>query len=281
MNKKKFFATAISVVVVIFLIALATKNLINKDISTEKSPDTSVKTNPTKTNSTNLPKEELSQAAKDILEIKESDMVLGDKNAPITIIEYASMSCPHCAEFYSEGLNQLQENYIKTSKVNLVYRDFPLNQQALTAGMFAMCQANKIKDKEAMVQRYYELIKILFKTQDSWAFDENYKLKLQSIAKLDGVSNEAFQECIKNAQIEQSILKTKLEAAQGLNIESTPTFFIGDKVLKGYSSYNDIKNAIEDKLNEIETNKNKAETNLEDKTSPQKNSKVTSAPDQK
>ena len=129
------------------------------------------------------------------------------------------------------------------------HRDFPLNQPALAASMFALCQAQDHKDE--MVEKYYSLIKALFKTQESWAFDPKYIEKLQSIAQLDGMSPDRFNKCINDQALQKKILELRMEAAKGLNIKSTPTFFVNGEVSEGYVDYVTIKKLIDKKLSEI------------------------------
>lgn len=176
-----------------------------------------------------------------------NDIIMGNKDAPITFIEYASLSCPHCASFYSDGFAKLKAEYIDTNKVKFIYRDFPLNRPALTAAALALCQVN---DRNTDSEKYYDFIKALFKTQESWAFVENFNEKLETIAKLDGISTEKFNSCIKDIKLQQSILKARVDAAKILQIQSTPTFIINGEVINGYGGYEEIKMLIDKKLSD-------------------------------
>ncbi len=100
-----------------------------------------------------------------LLKIKDGELFVGDKKAPVAVIEYASLSCPHCAMFYREAFEKMKNEYIDNGKVKFVYRDFPLNQQALVAAMIANCRSED--EKENRAEKYYGLIKALFKTQDT------------------------------------------------------------------------------------------------------------------
>ncbi len=182
----------------------------------------------------------------EILKVNASDIVLGDRSAPVVLIEYASLSCPHCAAFHREALEKLKAEYIDSKKVQFIHRDFPLNQPALTAGMFAICQAQDHKAESA--EKYYNLLKALFKTQDSWAFDPKYIEKLQSIAQLDGMTSERFNSCINDKKLQERILASRMEAAKGLQIQSTPTFFVNDEISEGYVDYLSLKKMIDKKL---------------------------------
>jgi protein-disulfide isomerase len=244
-NSKKISLTILAIIAVIVVIIFASKNLFGNSNKQTLSNQEQTK------EQTNNDDNKVAADAKKLLEINNNDIVLGDKNAPLTIVEYASLSCSHCASFYSEGFPKLKEEYIATGKVNFIYRDYPLNQPALTAGILALCQ---VKDKTADAEKYHNFIKVLFKTQDSWAFAEDFALKLETIAKLDGISSEAFQNCIKDQKLQEQILKSRMAAAKGLQIQSTPTFFIGDEIVNGYGGYGDLKSVIEKKLSESAKN---------------------------
>lgn len=183
-----------------------------------------------------------------LLKIKDGELFVGDKKAPVVVIEYASLSCPHCAMFYREAFEKMKNEYIDNGKVKFVYRDFPLNQQALVAAMIANCRSED--EKENRAEKYYGLIKALFKTQDTWAFDPKYTEKLESIAKLDGMSSERFKSCIEDQKLQNKILQSRMEAAKSLQLHSTPTFFINGEISEGYVDYLTLKKIIDKKLAE-------------------------------
>ncbi len=184
-----------------------------------------------------------------LLKVLPSDFVLGSQNAPVTMIEYASLSCPHCASFARESFEKLKTDYIETGKVKFIFRNFPLNQSALSAAMFANCQAQD--DKTNAAEKYFSTLKILFKTQDSWAFDTKYDEKLEAIAKLDSVSSERFKSCITDKKLQERILVERMDAAKSLQIKSTPSFFINGDISEGYIDYQTLKKLIDKKLAEI------------------------------
>jgi protein-disulfide isomerase len=191
-------------------------------------------------------KDEVVTINKDLLKITSKDFVLGSNSAPITFIEYASLSCPHCASFTREAFDKLKADFIDTGKVKFVYRNFPLNQAALVAAMFAQCQAD---DNGGSGEKYLETIKAIFKTQDSWAFDEKFTDKLESIAQLDGMSSERFKKCVTNKDLQDRILRDRMAAAKLLQLHSVPTFFINGEVMEGFIDYKTLKKIIEEKLN--------------------------------
>jgi len=195
--------------------------------------------------------EHLAQERKnsDVLKVISSDYVLGDKNAPITMIEYASLSCPHCAAFARESFEKLRAEYIDSGKVKFIFRPFPLDQSALTASMFADCQAHD--NKEQAVEKYYSTLKVLFKTQDSWGFSEKAPEKIEAIAKLDGMSEDRFKSCINDKSLQDKVLKNRMDAAQVLQIQSAPSFFVNGEISEGYVDYVTLKKLIDKKLAEI------------------------------
>jgi protein-disulfide isomerase len=177
-----------------------------------------------------------------LIKIQEDDFYLGDKNAPIVFIEYASLSCPHCAEFTKESFLKLKENYIDQGKMVFSFRSFPLNNQALISSLVAECYANQHTNKH---QKYFDILKILFRTQEEWAFDKNFSDKLKAILKLDGLSAAKFDECIKNQKLIEKNLKTRIDAIEQLSLKSTPTFFINGKIVEGFMEYSSLKKIID------------------------------------
>jgi len=155
------------------------------------------------------------------------DVVLGDENAPVTIIEYASMSCSHCAAFHNNVFSHLKEKYIDTGKVRFIFRDFPLDEPALRAAMMARCAAQEGEDK------FVKFVKVMFSTQSNWAPKKNYLEILSNIGKLGGMTGEQFEQCIADKDLEYSIMNSKFQAAKQLGVSSTPTFFMNRKIYRG------------------------------------------------
>jgi protein-disulfide isomerase len=150
--------------------------------------------------------------------------VLGDPQAPVTIIEYASLTCPHCAQFHNEVLPQLKERYIEPGKVRMIYRDFPLDQRALTAAALAHC---------AGPDRYFSFLDVLFQTQASWAQADDYVAALKRLGKLGGLTEEQMDACLADQQLSDGILRTRLEGQNQHQIGSTPTFVIDGQTHAG------------------------------------------------
>lgn len=154
------------------------------------------------------------------------DMVLGSPDAKVTIVEYASLTCSHCARFHKETMPKLKADYIDTGKVRLVYRDFPFDEASFRAAMLARCSGK---------ERFFGFVDALFQSQENWATPNGWKPGLARIAKLGGMSQEAFDQCLANKAVEEPILAKRLEGNQKFGVESTPTFFInGEKVSGAY-----------------------------------------------
>lgn len=152
------------------------------------------------------------------------EQALGDPNAPVTIIEYASLTCPHCAQFHNEVLPELKERYIATGKVRMIYRDFPLDQRALDAAALAHC---------AGPERYFGFIDVLFQTQASWSRADDHLAALRQLGKLGGLTESEIDACLADQELSDQILKTRLDAQNQHDITSTPSFVIDGKTYAG------------------------------------------------
>jgi protein-disulfide isomerase len=162
------------------------------------------------------------------------DVVMGAEDAPVTIVEYASMTCPHCAQFQARTFPKLKERYIDTGKVRYIFREFPLDPLSAGAFMLARCV-----DKD----KYFSVIDLLFGTQRTWVVP-NPLQPLFSVAKQAGYTEDAFNACLKNQQILDGIQNVRDRAAKVLNVESTPTFFVNGKRMVGDVSIEDLEREI-------------------------------------
>jgi len=154
----------------------------------------------------------------------EGDIIYGEQDAPVAIVEYASLSCGHCARFYNEILGKLKENYISNGKVKLTYRHYPLNPPALQAAMLVECATDNKKKQE--------LIGALFMTQNDWAFTNNFNSKLRNIAKESAIKAERFDACIDDNKKQEALLGLQLKAQKELSVQSTPTIFVNGELYK-------------------------------------------------
>jgi protein-disulfide isomerase len=168
------------------------------------------------------------EAAKSLLAITEQDRVLGKADAPITIVEYASLTCPHCAHFETTVLPELKKKWIDTGKAKLVFRDFPLDGVAMQAEMMARC---------APAERYFPIVDSLFATQQNWAIAKDPKAALEKQALLAGMSKKDFETCMTNKQVEDQVANSRLIASQQLGVDSTPTFFINGQKFQGEPTF--------------------------------------------
>ena len=162
--------------------------------------------------------------AQTVLQITKDDRILGNPEAPITIVEYASLTCPHCAHFANDVLPEIKKAWIDTGKAKLVLRDFPLDEPALRAAMIARC---------APPDRYYAFADTFFAAQEKWVRSPDYREALARLVKLGGMGKEEFDTCLKNTELENKIVEGRLKATQELEVNSTPTFFVNGSKLAG------------------------------------------------
>lgn len=148
------------------------------------------------------------------------EKVLGNADAPVTIVEYASMTCPHCATFHATTLPEIKTKYIDTGKARLIMREFPFDPRAEAGFMLARCSEDK----------YFAMVDVLFKQQSNWARAEDAQAALLQISKLAGFSQESFTACLTNQKLLEDIRAVRTRGADEFKVDSTPTFFInGDK----------------------------------------------------
>ncbi|BCH26130.1 DsbA family protein [Mesorhizobium sp. L-8-3] len=141
---------------------------------------------------------------------------LGKEDAPVTIVEYASMTCPHCAHFHETTLPELKTRYIDTGKVRLILREFPFDPRAEAGFMLARCSNDN----------YFAMVDVLFKQQRSWAAAENARDALLQISKLAGFSQESFEACLTDQKLLDEVRAVRERGAKDFGVDSTPTFFI-------------------------------------------------------
>lgn len=174
-----------------------------------------------------------------------SDYVMGKDTAPLIMVEYASLSCPHCAHFSNTVLPELEKKYIETGKMRYILRQFPLNESALKAAMLVECVG------EQSHSRYYTFSRVLFDAQNKWAFDGNYMAGLETIANVGGLSKEEFQSCLNNTDREMRVLKVKKDATDELQVPHTPYIYIGGEVYGGERTVPAISQFIDAKLAQL------------------------------
>ena len=166
-------------------------------------------------------------AAAGALEARPGDVVLGAADAPITMVEYYSLNCPHCAAFHAQILPGLKADYVDTGKVRFVMRDFPLSWAALEAAILTHC---------AEPEEFLAVQEALFHSIRQWSGEGSSLLPLAEIGEANGVERASFKKCIEDGALEAEILATYKHAVENLDVGGTPTFFInGEKHVGGIS----------------------------------------------
>jgi protein-disulfide isomerase len=151
------------------------------------------------------------------------DEIQGPADAPVTIVEYASMTCPHCSHFHETTYPEMKKKYIDTGKVRFIFREFPLDPLAAAASMLARCAG---KDK------FFPLIEAFFSQQKDWVVQKPLQ-PMFAIAKQAGFTQQSFDECLANQQLLNGIEQTRTRAQEKFSVNSTPTFFINGKIFRG------------------------------------------------
>jgi len=166
------------------------------------------------------------------------DLVVGDAKAPVTIVEYASMTCGHCANFHTKVFPTLKEKYVDTGKVRFIMREFPLDNLAAAASMLARCAGEG---------KALPLISALFAKQDDWAFVKgDPRPELLKFAKQAGFTQESFEKCLTDQKLLDDISSIRSRAADTFGVNATPTFFVNGKKLNGVG-LEDFEKAFESK----------------------------------
>lgn len=166
------------------------------------------------------------------------EKVLGQADAPVTIVEYASMTCSHCATFTVNTLPVIEEKYIKTGKVRLIFREFPFDPRATAAFMLARCAPD---------DRYFPMVDVLFKQQMQWAAANDAQAALLQISKLAGFTQESFNACLTNQQLLDDVNAVRERGAE-LGVNATPTFFINGQKYSGALSVEQMSAIIDSML---------------------------------
>ena len=147
------------------------------------------------------------------------ERVLGKKDAPVTIQEFASLTCSHCAEFTVTILPELEKRYVDTGKVRFIFRDFPLDGIALKASAVAHCMP---------AEQFYPFVNVLYKNLEQWAFSKNPEQVLMQYAKLGGLAEEKAKACLQDPKKLDELVAARTAAQQKYDIDATPTFIFND-----------------------------------------------------
>jgi protein-disulfide isomerase len=159
------------------------------------------------------------------------DVVLGPEDAKVTIIEYASLTCPHCAAFHTTTYPVLKERYIDTGKVRFILREFPLDPLATAGFMLARCEPGK----------YYPIVDLLFARQRNWAFVDKPLDALRAHLRQAGFSQEKFDSCLRDQKLYDAVTAVRERATEKFSVNSTPTFFINGQRHPGNLSIDELE----------------------------------------
>ena len=170
----------------------------------------------------------------------DEEFFLGNKDAKIVVIEYASMTCIHCANFHKQVYPKIKKNYIDTNKIKFIFRNFPLDKQALFASVLAKCAP---KDK------YFNFVKLILTNQEKWiSNDDAFMNKLRNIGKLAGLNENKINSCFKDEKMVDNIIRTRSIGEEKYNISSTPSLIINEKKYSAMS-YENFEKIIENLIN--------------------------------
>lgn len=167
------------------------------------------------------------------------DVLEGSPDAPVTVIEYASLTCPHCATFHKTIYKDLKASHIDTGKVKFIYRDFPLNNPAIAASIIARCGGE---------DRYLAFVDLFLSQQDQWTRAQDWMGELQKMARLGGLTPEKINECLSDQALGQSIIDRYRAAGEVFGVNSTPTVVIDGEKYEGKVNTADLTAFIDKKL---------------------------------
>ncbi|WP_345097005.1 DsbA family protein [Bartonella acomydis] len=166
---------------------------------------------------------------------KVKDRFEGEEDAPVTIVEYASLTCIHCASFYNDVLPQIRKKYIKTGKVRFIFREYAFDPRATAGFMLARC---------APEDRYFPLIEVLFQKQSEWVWGRDALTPLKKIGLMAGFTEESFTSCLKNQTLLDEV-NASFERGKELGVTATPTFFINGNKYEGVMSVENFSSVID------------------------------------
>jgi len=164
------------------------------------------------------------------------DVAIGSATAPITIVEYASLSCPHCASFHASVFPALKSAYIDTGKVRFIFRDYPLNETAFTATIVARCGG---------AENYLQLASLFLSTQDEWIRAEDWMTRIEEIGVRGGVDRQRINACFKDGPLFESVNERKSAAAATHGRFGTPTFIINGQMYRGRDDFQSMSQALD------------------------------------
>ena len=175
------------------------------------------------------------------------DMALGEANAPVTIVEYMSTTCPHCAAFHNNTFDAIKTKYVDSGKVRFVLREFPFDPRAAAAFMLARCNPQDTT-KLTEAAQYFPMISMLMKQQEVWAAAQDGREALLQMSKLAGFTQESFQACLTNQKLLDDVNAVRERGAKEFGVAATPTFLINGKRYSGDMSVDTMSALIDSML---------------------------------
>ena len=177
------------------------------------------------------------------------DISIGRADAPVTIIEYASMTCGHCAQFHNQTYPLLKKDYIDPGKVRLIFREFPLDPWATAASMLARCVARGQSKSRFDTKRFLIFLDILFQQQARWALAEDRMGALKSLARQAGLGEKSFIACFDDKKLLDGLHASRTRGSE-MGVEATPSFFINGVLVSGNQPYPTFRRVIDEALDE-------------------------------
>lgn len=175
------------------------------------------------------------------LKLTDKDYAMGPADAKVVLVEYASLTCPHCARFHTSVLPDIKKEFVDTGKVRYVYRDFPLDRLALGAAMVARCAGR---------DSFFGFIDTFYAAQGQWSRASNPISALGNLAKLGGMSQTKFEACLKDVEVQNGILQQRLEASNEFKVQATPTVFVNGARYGGGMTLDQMRTLLNRKLAE-------------------------------
>ncbi len=167
------------------------------------------------------------------------EQAIGSPDAPVTVIEYASLTCGHCANFHNTTYKELKREYIDTGKVYFIFREFPLDTVSAAAFMLARC---------APEDKYFDIVDLMFEEQRNWAFTNDPYSALLSMGKQLGFTEDAVKACLTNQEILDGVTEVRDYGSSTLGVDATPTFFINGEKVSGALSFDEFKTYVDKNL---------------------------------
>ncbi|MFC5066695.1 DsbA family protein [Flaviflagellibacter deserti] len=240
MKRSILFAVLAAVVLVAGVVLYSqfgNQNPISSSVTSDSSDDASSNSTPA---ASSVPAQEADASTTSTQDLMAPgplpDQAVGDANAPITIIEYASLTCPHCAHFHETTYPELKKRYIDTGKVRFIFREFPLDNYATAGFMLARCGGDG---------KYFPILEAFFNKQEELMKAANPFDWIQGFGKQVGFTQESLDSCLSNQQLLDSVMAVRQRAAEKLGVSSTPTFFINGKVKRGAMTIEELDKELE------------------------------------